>query len=59
VQFENPDYEGGANRISLREAQTNFIKTGACEPDALAQGRKPIDGDERDAGWKPLTPLAR
>ena len=25
VQFDNPDYEGGANSESLREAQHNFI----------------------------------
>ena len=24
VQFENPDFEGGANRLSLHQAQRNF-----------------------------------
>lgn len=31
VQFKNPDYEGGANDISLRQGQKNFSKFGACK----------------------------
>ncbi len=28
VQFEDPDYEGGANEVSLNRARENYIKTG-------------------------------
>ncbi|SFB31147.1 CPCC family cysteine-rich protein [Clostridium frigidicarnis] len=31
VQFNDPDYEGGANTTSLRQAQLHFIKFGACD----------------------------
>jgi hypothetical protein len=31
VQFQDPDYEGGANRVSLNEAKQNFIKFGVCD----------------------------
>lgn len=31
VQYRDPYYEGGANEISLRQAQQNFIKFGPCE----------------------------
>ena len=29
VQFDQPDPEGGANRVSLNEARANFRKFGA------------------------------
>jgi hypothetical protein len=29
VQFNDPDYAGGANRVSLNEARQNFTKIGA------------------------------
>ena len=28
MQFEDPDYEGGANEVSLNTARENYIKTG-------------------------------
>ncbi|GGI96939.1 CPCC family cysteine-rich protein [Paenibacillus hunanensis] len=31
VQFYNPSYKGGANRISLQEAQENFKKFGSIK----------------------------
>ncbi|WP_460012343.1 CPCC family cysteine-rich protein [Lysinibacillus sp. CTST325] len=31
VQNENPDFEGGANEVSLRQAQKNFKIYGASE----------------------------
>jgi hypothetical protein len=31
VQFEDHDYEGGANKVSLRTAQENFRAFGASE----------------------------
>ena len=31
VQLNDPNYEGGANEVSLRQAQKNFIRFGASE----------------------------
>ena len=31
VQFDDPDYAGGANVVSLNEARTNFREFGASE----------------------------
>lgn len=31
VQLDDPDYEGGANRVSLNQARRNFKKWGAIE----------------------------
>lgn len=55
VQFEDPDYQGGANHISLREAQRNFLDFGAASKDAVACVRKPESTDERDPAWKPVS----
>jgi cysteine-rich CPCC protein len=55
LQFEEPDYQSGANPVCLRQAQMNFIKFGACEPDMIEHVRKPTQHDIKDSGWKPLT----
>lgn len=31
VQFKDAYYEGGANDVSLRQAQLNYIMFGACQ----------------------------
>jgi hypothetical protein len=31
IQFDDPDYEGGANTVSLRQARENFRKFGVSE----------------------------
>ncbi|MFF2484619.1 CPCC family cysteine-rich protein [Paenibacillus sp. NPDC058071] len=54
VQFDDPDYEGGANEVSLRQGQRNYIQFGACEVRCKQFVRKPTDEDERDLNWKPL-----
>jgi hypothetical protein len=51
---ETPDEVGGANRISLREAQGNFARFGACDEGALKRVRKPTPQDGRDPNWRPL-----
>jgi hypothetical protein len=46
VQFDDPDYEGGANIQSLRQYQKDFLS-----------GRvnlEPTENDERDPNWKPM-----
>jgi hypothetical protein len=34
VQRSDPDYEGGANTPSLRQARKNFLEFGYCDEDA-------------------------
>ncbi|GLY12002.1 hypothetical protein Bbad01_32180 [Bacillus badius] len=54
VQFQDPDYEGGANEVSLRQAQHNFIKFGACDKGSLKFVRHPNNSDIKDNNWQPL-----
>jgi hypothetical protein len=54
VQFDDPDYEGGANEVSLRQAQKNYAEFGACERRVLSYVRSPTEQDERDTEWRPL-----
>ena len=51
VQFDEPDYKGGANIVSLRQAQRNFTKFGACERDFIESVRKPSKRDLKDPNW--------
>lgn len=46
VQYHDPDYSGGANKVSLREAQSNYNKFGACEERCVKFVRKPTNSDE-------------
>ncbi|MCU5433057.1 CPCC family cysteine-rich protein [Bacillus mobilis] len=52
VQFNDLDFEGGANEVSLRQAQKNFITFGACEEAFVKSVRKPTSEDVKDASWK-------
>lgn len=54
VQFSEPNYEGGANGVSLREAQKNFEKIGAKGKRILKHARKPRKDEIRDPNWKPI-----
>lgn len=40
-QEKDPNYDGGANRVSLIEARKNFIKYGACTKDMVIHCRPP------------------
>jgi isopentenyldiphosphate isomerase len=53
-QLNNPDYEGGTNWVSLRQAQKNFAVFGACEKDMIKNIRKPTPDEQRDDNWEPL-----
>ncbi|PGO25258.1 hypothetical protein CN982_21910 [Bacillus cereus] len=46
VQFDDPDYEGGANEESLRQYQKVFLIKNV--------NRKLTDNNERDPNWRPL-----
>ena len=54
VQYSDPDYDGGANNPSLRQAQKNYLVFGACEDDCIEFVRKPNEKDVKDPVWKPL-----
>jgi hypothetical protein len=53
VQYEQPYYSGGANHISLIEAQKKFKKFGTCDKNMLAHVRKPNKYDVIDPNWQP------
>jgi hypothetical protein len=42
VQNEDPEYSGGANRVSLGAARENYIRFGACDPASVAYVRPPL-----------------
>ncbi|WP_404460578.1 CPCC family cysteine-rich protein [Sutcliffiella horikoshii] len=47
IQFRDPDYEGGANELSLRNFQKGVLE-------GLCLKRKPVEGEERNSDWKPF-----
>jgi len=51
VQYNDPDYAGGANKVSLREAQLNFRDFGACEERCKQFVRKPNESDEYEGPY--------
>lgn len=51
-QYQNPTYRGGANKVSLKEAQENFEKYGYCE-ERVKKYVRPIEAtDKRAEDWK-------
>lgn len=57
VQLNDIDYEGGANRVSLRQGQRNYLEFGACEREMVTHVRKPRADEERDEAWRMLKEL--
>lgn len=51
IQFSEPFYEGGANRVSLNQAQKNYEEFGACERAMRRHTRKTNISDVRKPGW--------
>lgn len=43
VQYDDPDYEGGANDVSLNKARENYIKFGAVSQEYVTRVRKPFN----------------
>jgi hypothetical protein len=46
IQFEDPTYEGGANKESLNAARANFRTFGASSRSALSHVRRPLAEEE-------------
>ena len=53
-QIENPDEDSGANPISLRQAQKNYLDFGACEENMKKNVRQPLINEPKDRNWRPL-----
>lgn len=52
IQYKDPDYKGGANRVSLRQGQLNYEKYGACEKEMVKNVTKPMKDNKRNPSWK-------
>ncbi|MBK8672891.1 MAG: hypothetical protein IPN93_07865 [Bacteroidetes bacterium] len=52
IQLKDPTYKGGANRVSLVQAQRNFIEFGACEQEMKRNVRTPNLEEPKDKNWK-------
>lgn len=46
MQYKDPSFRGGANKISLNEASTNYEKFGAISLDVKDKVRLPIDEEK-------------
>ena len=55
-QLRFPTMGGGANNMSLIEAQANYAKIGAKDSGHLEHARKPGSQDIRDRDWRPIDP---
>ena len=55
LQFDDPDYAGGANHPSLRQAQKNYLEFGAVERRLIKHVRRPTKDDTRDPAWRPIS----
>jgi Cysteine-rich CPCC len=50
----DPHKISGANRISLLQAQQNFVKFSACDERSIKQVRQPKKNESKDENWKIL-----
>jgi len=46
LQFNNHEYDGGANKVSLKQAQKNYILFGAIDKKYLGVVRKPLKSEK-------------
>jgi hypothetical protein len=54
IQMNDPDYAGGANKVSLKQGQKNFQKFGACEIKMVKNVRTPNIDEPLDNNWRLL-----
>ena len=52
IQLNDPHYEGGANKVSLYQAQKNFLSFGASDESYINSVRKPSTLDLKDTNFK-------
>lgn len=46
IQYFNPDYEGGANGVSLKQARKNYELIGAISKEYLNNVRLPVEDEK-------------
>jgi hypothetical protein len=56
LQLRWPLYSGGANKISLIEAQRNFPAIGAKQVERVSLARPPLSGEYVAEGFRPIDP---
>ena len=52
-----PDLDGGANRLSLIEAQRSYAATGAADPERDVPERAATADEPLDDGFRPVDPV--
>ncbi|MEK7165590.1 MAG: CPCC family cysteine-rich protein [Patescibacteria group bacterium] len=55
--WEDDNADGGANKVTLKEAKENFNKFGMSDPNHLQikkMIRQPTEQDDRDPNWENL-----
>lgn len=50
-QYDNPSEKGGANEMSFKEAQENFLAFGACDKGSVKFVRAPTKEDVKDENF--------
>lgn len=46
MQFEDPNREGGANKVSLNQAKQNFARIGASDPNHKDKVRQATEEEQ-------------
>ena len=54
LQFRRPTMPGGANQVSLVQAQRNYQDFGACDQHGRRFVRPPTPDEPRDPAWRPI-----
>ncbi|MFC9943745.1 CPCC family cysteine-rich protein [Streptomyces pratensis] len=54
IQFRWPTVDGGANKVSLIEAQRNYQDFGACDQHGRRFARLPAADEPLDPAWRPV-----
>lgn len=54
ASWNDPDFVGPANSVSLRQGQKNFKQFGASDEIGIDVVRPPSHADKRDPNWKPV-----
>ncbi|MFB7459240.1 CPCC family cysteine-rich protein [Streptomyces sp. NPDC056188] len=54
IQFRWPTMDGGANKVSLIEAQHNYRDFGACDQHGRRFVRPPAADEPLDPAWRPI-----
>ena len=56
AQLRFVEMPGGANQVSLKKAQVNYLEYGASEKRKRITSREPVPGELRDQAWRLVNP---